>query len=227
MTAPVLVLLPDRNSPPKKDYTGAFKPCAATLVRELGARVVAVPVPTVDQNLGVSGKQAAFERAASVVIDTLIRAPRLSHLVFLCHGWSGGVQLGLRSAKQKGADAANLGRFIDALAPHPLKSITLFACSAGDEPGSEKTAPGTGDGSFADTLRDRTGIPVLAHYSVGHCVYNADLIYFDATPGVGGTALLRGTPDWRLARSRLRSGAWKRLPLCTSYAEMHALLSAR
>lgn len=232
----ILVLTPDRNSPPKKDYTGAFRPAARALKKRWGDRcvVIEIPVPTVDPvtlTIGGAAKQRGFEEAADACL-TALRAYSPDHVVFLCHGWSGGVQLGFRSSKQKGRDRDNFDALCNELwelrnKRAALKSICLLACSAGDEPASSKSSPGTGDNSFADALRDRTTAPVLAHWSVGHAVHNPDLIFFDASsePLVGGTTIQRGTALYRNARRLLGGDTWMELPTVASYAELHALLS--
>ena len=60
----ILCLLPDRNSPPKTDYSGAFRPAADLLVKHIGATAREVEVPVVDpirltdassSNLAVAG----------------------------------------------------------------------------------------------------------------------------------------------------------------------------
>lgn len=229
----ILILMPDRNSPPKNDYTGAFLPVSRALVKHYPGRVVVVkvPVPVVDpRTLTISGptKQAGFEQAAAVCLDA-IDTHKSAHIVFLCHGWSGGLQLGFRNTKQKKGDASNFDLLCDLLRSQrpALRSVTLFACSAGDEPESKKSSPGTGDNSFADILRDRSGVPVLAHWTAGHTTRNPDLIYFDASdvPVKGGFAVTRGTPLWRAARRRLHDeSAWLDLPTVASAAEMEALI---
>lgn len=239
----VVVFTPDRNSPPKQDYTGAFKPCGELLAKHLIATVVPIPVPTVDPSsltIAPGAKQAGFERAGRIVVQAIERY-RPAHLVMLCHGWSTGLQLGFRSKKQRGRDAENLDALLDRLVDlrleGVLKSVCLFACSAGDEPGSEDSSPGTGDGSFADLIRDQTGAPVLAHWTVGHATRNPDLIFFDSPSGVGGKAVMRGTPLYRNT-VKLITGAgakktplrdvrpvWTSLPLVTSWADLEELLS--
>lgn len=241
----VLVLAPDRDSPPKRDWTGAFRPAGQLLERHLGATVVSVPVPTVDPStltIAAGAKQAGFEGAARVSLAAIERYSP-AHLVMLCHGWATGLQLGFRSAKQRGRDRENIEALLELLAELRasgiLRSVCLFACSAGDEPASGKSSPGTGDGSIADLIRDRTGAPVVAHWTVGHATRNPDLIVFDAgtAPLIGGTAVQRSTPLYRNA-VRLLCGtgaqkaprgdvrpAWTSLPLVTSWAEMHELLS--
>ncbi len=244
----VLVLAPDRDSPGQRDVTGAFRPAAEAMRRELGATVVYVPAPGVDgEGRTVTGaaKQRAFELAARTCLEAIDACP--AHLVFCCHGWSSGLQLGFRLSKQRGADAANLEALRRALRAQrgagTLHSICLFACSSGDEPGSDQGSPGTGDRSLADTIRDGVGVPVLAHWSVGHATRNPDLVLFEASdvPLIGGTVVQRRTPLYRnavkLLTSRPPSGskppqgdvrsAWLSLPLVTSYIELQALLSQR
>jgi hypothetical protein len=238
----VLVLAPDRNSPPKRDFDLMFKPSAAAMERDLGATVVHVPVPTVDPKtlkITSADKQRGFESAARICLDR-IEELRPAHLVFCCHGWSTGIQLGFRSAKQLGNDAHHfaelVGRLHELRAMGILRSVCLLACSTGDEPASAKESPGTGDHSLADTIRDATGAPVVAHWTAGPATTNPDLIVFDASaaPLIGGTAIQRRTALYRNGLALLKSKAppkgdvrraWVSLPLVTSYAELQALLS--
>jgi hypothetical protein len=245
----ILLLTPDRNSPPKKDYTGAFKPEALLLAKAYKAvsvSIVEVPVPVVDPTsltIGSSDKQRGFEEAAAKTIAA-VGSGKWTRIVMLCHGWATGIQFGFRTTKQRGRDAANLEALIAVCRASPLQSITLFACSAGDEPASEKTSPGTGDNSFADYLRDALGCFVISHWSVGHSTRNPDLISFAPSPGkspmLGGVAWPeRGTAAYRnavkllnpkLGGNRPPKGhtrpAFASIPLCCSVEELQALLSA-
>lgn len=240
----VLVLLPDRDSPPKRDYSGAFRPAAVALLQHLAPAavdLVEVPVPVVDPvRLTISGKakQLGFEQAARTTCDALERGG-YTRVVLLCHGWASGLQLGIRSAKQRGGDAAHHARFIAALRALELRSLTLFACSTGDAPGSSKSAHNDGRGSLAELLARETGHPVLAHWTDGHTVRNPDLIWL--SPAAGGEVVYeRGTKAYRravaLLTSRSTSGtkppkghtrpAWASLALCSSVNEVRALLAS-
>jgi len=255
----VLILVPDRNSPPKRDFDNVFWPEATTIQKHLGgptrATIEKIEVPAVDPNtLTITGsaKQRGFERAARQCVSVIGRRS-WTHIVILCHGWSTGFQLGFRVKGQKGTDEANLAALVAELRKQRkkgLKTITLFACSAGDEPGSKKTSPGTGDRSMADYLRDHVGCTVIAHWTTGHSTRNPDLILFEASdvPLVGGVAYpKRGTAAYRNAvklltnrgpkRKRKASGdlppkghsrpAFTSIPLCQTVHDLQALLSSK
>lgn len=247
----VLALLPDRDSPPKRDWSGAFRPAAVALVQHLRPAVVdvvQVPVPTVDPvRLTITGKdkQLGYEAAARATCQAIERGG-YTRVVLLCHGWATGLQLGIRSAKQRGGDAAHLERFIGALAELKARSITLFACSAGDAPGSSASAHQLGKGSLAEHIAAETATPVLAHWTAGHTTRNPDLIHFQPTIGVfegaadGGVPYERGTPEYRRARALLTSTApsgtkppkghtrpaWASLVLCSTLGDVQRLLAS-
>lgn len=202
----ILIALPDRDSPPKRDHKSVFAPESKTLARVFGptqTTVVQIEVPVVEPGsltIASAKKQAGFERAAAA-LTSAVAAGNFTRVVLMCHGWATGIQLGLRSSGHKGNDAANFAAFVAALKRQPdLRSITLFACSAGDEPSSKESSPGTGEASFADALRDAVGRPVIAHWSAGHATRNPDLIVFEANdaPQLGGIVpLRRGTTAYR------------------------------
>lgn len=254
----ILILIPDRDSPPKRDYTGAFKPAAEALCRfyaEAGECLVkTVPVPTVDPltlTLDSAEKQRSYEAAAKTCIET-INGGKWTRIIFICHGWSTGIQLGFRISKQRGNDARNVTALINALCckQTDLKAITLFACSVGDEPASSESSPGTGDNSFADLLRHQVRrCTVFAHRTVGHATRNPDLITFEASrvPIIGGVAWpIRDTAAYRNAAKLLtqqRQGgdehasgdlppkggtrpAWASIPLCDNLYALQTLLSS-
>lgn len=254
----ILILIPDRNSPPKNDFTGAFLPEANALQKAYGAqcKVVRIAVPVVNPKtltIAPGEKQNGFHRAARATLDA-IRSGSWSRIVFMCHGWDAGFQLGFRLTRQKGSDAANLRDLVEALRAQRafdpgLRSITLFACSAGDEPASEKSSPGTGDNSIADYLRDQVGCTVIAHWTTGHATRNPDLITFNASPVplVGGVAYPeRGKQSYRNTvrlltntKDRVRKVApgsmppkghtrlaFASIPLCNNVQDLQTLLSS-
>lgn len=245
-----LVLLPDRDSPPKRDWAGAFRPAAIALQQHLRpgfVDVVQVPVPTVDPvRLTITGaeKQKGFEVAARATCQAIERGG-YTRIVLLCHGWSTGLQLGIRASKQRGGDAAHLTRFVRAISACAPRSVTLFACSAGDAPGSSKDAHNDGDGSLAEWLSGTCHVPILAHWTAGHATRNPDLIFFTpeaaiTTVSSGEVVAPRGTPEYRRARALLTSGAssgkrppvghtrpaWASLVLCSTLGEVRALLAS-
>ncbi len=254
----VLILIPDRDSPPKKDFTHVFLPESRLLRGAYGSQCVvhSIQVPTVDPKtltIPPGAKQEGFSDAARRTL-TAIASGSWTRIIFMCHGWDAGFQLGFRMTKQKGLDGANLEELIAALrrqrafAPR-LQTITLFACSAGDEPASAKSSPGTGDNSIADYIRDRVGCSVIAHWTTGHATRNPDLIFFDGSPVplIGGVAYPeRGKRAYQNTRRLLTnvivkprkeaSGslppkghsrpAFASIPLCNSVLDLQTLLSS-
>lgn len=252
-SASVLVLTPSANSH-RRDFDNVFKPESELLARSyrsVHCQIVRVPVAPVDpRTLKVLAGQRAFESAARSVLEVLGNGVRWSHVIVLCHGWSTGMQLGFRSRKQRGRDVEHLRALCDTLKSVAPKAVTLFACSAGADPHSATSSPGSGDGSLADHLRDQTGVPVLAHTTVGHATRNPNLILFEAAgvPLVGGVRMPEpGTALFKRVSSGLlgvkkdpRSGRllsdlpprghtrplFASLPLCRSTLDLQALLSS-
>ena len=114
---------------------------------------------------------------------------------------------------------------------------------------SPGSSPGTGDGSIADAIRDRSGVAVAAHVTVGHATRNPNLILFEAAAAhlIGGTRMpVPGTALFKHASRLLgvkkdpRTGkllsdrpprghkrpAFASVPLCRTAVELQALLSA-
>lgn len=247
MSENVLVLIPDRDSPPKKDWSGAFRPGADLMEKHLHATVHEIEVPTVDPirlTITSADKQRLYEQAARDVLEE-IEQGGWTRIVFCCHGWSTGLQLGLRTNKERGGDVGNWTRFVGALRKCTgLRSVTLFACSAGDAPGSSKSAHGNGVGSLASELAHLAAVPVLAHTTAGHATRNPDLIHFTAD-GTGEVPFERGTAGYRHACRHLlvrksptgkavpppppkgsTMPAWCSLVLCSTVDEVRALLAS-
>lgn len=211
----LLVITPDRDSPPRKDHTYVFAPYGQRL-RDAYARrngrtsavLEQIAVPVVDGAAVVTAraKQIAFEAAAAATIRAIERHQPARVAIF-CHGWSTGLQIGFRSKRQRGRDGENLTALCAALSRAGTGSVSLWACFAGDEPGTKESAPGTGDGSIGDYIRDHTLASVVTHWTKGHAALNRDLIFFEAglRPMIGGMPVQRGTPLHRNAGARLRA----------------------
>ena len=250
--AKVLILTPATNSH-RRDFDNVFKPESAKLSREYGAActVERVPVAPVDPvTLKVQSAQATFEAAARAVLAKIADGTAWTHIIMLCHGWATGIQLGFRSSKQqqRGNDAQHWKQLVAALTLPSLQVLTLYACSAGKEPRSKQTSPGTGNDSFADLLRDAAGVSVIAHFTAGHATTNPNLIMFErsSVAVLGGLLpapkpsqayanaiiLLKGRPlspgkrkppKPPIGHGRL---AFASIPLCQTVSQLHALLSA-
>jgi hypothetical protein len=148
MTVTTLIFTPDRNTPPKKDYTGAFKPMAEEYTKWLKA-TKGEDATTIAIN--VSKPFADRGKDVAEAIRNCATMHQLKRLVFFCHGWSTGIQLGLSDKTKK--DLKQLQAFIDSLEFFsPIGSeafeVILFCCSTGKDDGidyndQEHNAPGT------------------------------------------------------------------------------------
>jgi hypothetical protein len=188
-----LVLTPDRNVR-KKDYTGEFKPAAIRLQKLQAAELRPVHIRTIDVS---KPPQTRFEQVLARIAE-VEQVTCLQRIVFLCHGTKTGLQLGL--------NRANVARFARAL-PREPHTITLYACSAAGP--SEHP---TGDGLFADALRDAVvrqfvlspavDVTVDAHTTVDNATRNPYVRRFKRdgaqVAGVGGRWVVEpGSPLWR------------------------------
>lgn len=248
----VLVVIPDRDSPPKRDWAYVFKPAAFALRQHLipgSVEVVQLPVPVVDPlTLTISGREKAegYAEAGRQLVELLERqltVPgmlRPTRVVLLCHGWATGLQLGIRIKRQLGPDAEHARRFVAALERLQPRSVVLFACSAGDAPGSSQNKSGDAAGSLAAWIATEARCPVLAHWTAGHATRNPDLIWVGAGDQLGTEAYARGSQSYRRARALLTGSAasgmrppvghvrpaWASLVLCETLDEVRVLLSA-
>jgi hypothetical protein len=203
----VCVLVPTTNSERKKDVTGAFLPESrrfAEMMRDAGH---VVSEHAIDNTQAVPARR---KQAYGALTQASSSAP-LDVIAMFCHGWRDGVQHGFTRKTLAGFSALPLAT--DVL-------VILYCCSTGDD-GQGLSAPGTGDGSFADTLRDqlcvatRSMCRVVAHTTVAHATRNPNVLFFEGlgspVGGVGGLApvtpkhalwkpwklALRNNPDFR------------------------------
>jgi hypothetical protein len=175
----MLCLVPDQNTPGKRDVSGAFFPEARAFARHHGAdpdEVVqrfpsALPLPQ--------------RRAACVA--AIQKSTQLDVLSFFCHGWRDGLQAGFTRS-----NVLALARLI-AMHANRDAHVLLYACQTGrdgDAQEADDREPGPGgDGGFADELRDACEvlgrrITVMGHTTAGHCTCNPFARYF--APGCGG-----------------------------------------
>jgi len=223
----VLAFTPQFNTPGKRDVTGAFLPEARAFVRlaQKGSELVAI-----------DNRKAVPARRKQVLAAIEARSGKgFTSVAFFCHGLRSSIQLGFRSllAPQLAAAVTHLTEGAEDVV------VPLYCCSTGaDHDGDALGAPGTGDHSFADRLRDAlcaAGAPhcrVTAHSTVGHTTMNPMVVFMDGMGsihgGVGGYApVAPGSAHWpawkrtlRLASSTLRL----RMPYMTPEA-IHAELS--
>lgn len=158
------VLTPDRNTS-SNDFTGAFQPESqryASHFRDAGETVTVSTVPISAQRHTMRESVNLLLSRASGQIDTL---------VFMCHGWPDGIQLGYHRE-----DCASLAQTIAATcAESPL--IVLYCCSTGSD------VLGGAGSSFAGVLRDQCRAlgryaTVFAHTTAGHTTRNPNIRLF-------------------------------------------------
>jgi hypothetical protein len=197
-----LIVTPDRNTK-KSDYTGAFKLEAIEYRKLWGGDIV-----TFDASLPLLKRRDS-------VIKALTETPgKYDHVVFMCHGWSKGIQAGFTTKNVKELAVAickgNGPRYISSAVSIQGQSmnivydyrVALYCCSTGADPQDDSMeAPGTapmangnlGDNSFGDLLRDElckagaAECSVFAHTTAGHTTQNPNIILFEgAGSNVGG-----------------------------------------
>jgi len=139
----VLAFTPQFNTPGKRDVTGAFLPEARAFVRlaQKGSELVAI-----------DNRKAVPARRKQVLAAIEARSGKgFTSVAFFCHGLRSSIQLGFRSllAPQLAAAVTHLTDGAEDVV------VPLYCCSTGaDHDGDALGAPGTGDHSFADRLRD-------------------------------------------------------------------------
>jgi hypothetical protein len=204
-----LVITASKNTGGKKDATGAFIPGAKKLCAFKGWDPE--KIARIDNTLPFHQRGAALCQAIEA------RAREIDMVAVFCHGWSTGIQLGIRSPLgwKTEADEAVWHRFCAALAAAAYDiAIGLYACSTGDGPDGEETpdAPGAGDDSFGDLLRDElcclgaTSCRVVSHTTAGHAYHNPDVVLFDGNgmPYGARGGLVLVAPDDRPRRNAFR-----------------------
>lgn len=223
----VLAFAPTSNLPGKRDATGAFQPEGKALVRlaRRGSELVLI-----DNN-----KPFQVRRRQVLAELNSRRGRGATSVAFFCHGFRTGIQLGFR-LPHIGA----LAHAVRELCAIDEIVIALYCCSTGaDQKGQPLTAPGTGEGSFADRLRDRlcaegaVHCRVVAHTTVAHTTKNPRVVFMDGMGvpggGVGGYAPVSpGAANWmrwRRALSEPRSTLRYRMPFMSA-ASIHSELTS-
>lgn len=216
----VLAFAPAHNAHGKRDATGAFIPEAKRFVAAAS-----------EGELHLFDNRKPFAQRRREVLGVLAEYEPVDAVAFFCHGSMRSIQagFGMRSVKQLAGE-------LDGVSRSDFLVVPLYCCSTGDDPNDDPmSAPGTGEGSFADALRDelcRHDIKynrVMGHTTVAHTTKNPHVIFFDGmgTPeGVeGGYAPVKpGTKAWAPWRRALRAGDFRyRFPFMTP-GEIHAEL---
>lgn len=189
-----LVFTPDRNSV-GNDFKGAFKPESDRYTAFYTAAGDEVEVRRIDVSKPSRARVVAM-------MDAFDGGP-FDRLAFFCHGWRSGMQLGL---SRDGLDLVAVAMKI-AHRSTPALRVALYCCSTG----ASNTSP-TGDGGFADYLRDclvtagRPDVSVFAHTTAGHTTRNAAVRWF-VGESAGVDLVKRGTPEARRLYERLHDVA--------------------
>lgn len=223
-----LIFIPAHNSEGKKDVTGAFRPEAVGLDEHYGS----CAIYSIDNTLPMP------KRRAQVLRWMEHEKGEFDSVVFFCHGWQDGIQLGFTRKTVGGlvkAISDNISAW-DNLEGGEGPLIALYCCSTGEDPQDDPLeAAGTGDDSFADKLRDAlcadgwVHCRVVAHTTAGHTTQNPNVLFMDgmdcADGGVGGyppvSPKSKLWPKWKKA---LRTTDLRfRFPFM-SPAEIHAEL---
>lgn len=150
--------------------------------------------------------------------------------VFFCHGYTHGLQFSIRSPNHPQFDSKYreaYEEFLNIISEHPSPLLALYACSTGDDPdGDPDSAPGSGDDSFADCVRDdlckRGAIysRVFAHTTAGHTSCNPMIKFFDGDglpSGAEGAKLIAqpGSKEFRNLRTLLKTDFRFKVPFMT------------
>lgn len=176
-----LIMIPDKNTPGKRDQSGAFLPEAQAFARHHGLdpeRVI---------RRFPSSAPALQQRRSACTQAIATAAQPLDVLAFFCHGWRDGLQAGYTHSS-----VLVLARLV-ALHAKRDAHVLLYACDtsrdADDDRDDDRQAGPGGDGGFADELRDACEVigrlvTVVGHTTSGHCTWNPFLRYF--APECGG-----------------------------------------
>lgn len=229
-----LIFIPKYNSHGKRDVTGAFRPEAKRV-----AKLFRNESLTMHFN-----NRLTFTKRRLQILSALRMFPSATGpfdtVIFLCHGWTDGIQAGF-----KRRNAAELAKAIRFAAPRDNVRVPLFCCSTGDDefdnPFQAVASPyhdgcGPGEGSFADKLRDNLcdlgaiRCSIMGHTCEGHTTRNRHALRFEGAGskygGVGGFRLVApGSKLWRPWYRALREGDFRfRFPFMT-IAAVHEELS--
>jgi len=217
-----IVFAPTSNSPGKSDATGAFIPGAQSFIKywKLDKTKVLRLIDNTKENMPAQVFQAIENR--------LLEGDEIKNFIFFCHGYSNGIQFKIRSPRHplfsKSKVVRSYWETFTRLITKKTKApcVILFACSTGFSSEDQKDAPGTGDFSFGDLLRDTlcelgaVNCRVFSHRTAGHSWQNPHIVFFDGegSPygGVGGKELAKvGSKQFRNLRNKLKKDefAWK------------------
>lgn len=197
-----IIITGDRNAVGKRDFTGAFDPEA-----KLFMRLYNIPAASrLSVNFGNPGFESPKRRAQVLsFIQSFNPNVELGCVSIFCHGLTDKIEVGFGKR--------HITDFVQALKSRKTAKnilVLLYCCSTGGT-----SANSSGDGSFADLLRDElcrqgfTDCRVMAHTVAGHATRNPMKRFFDGmgspVGGVGGTMIVSPTTQralfakWRAA----------------------------
>jgi hypothetical protein len=211
-----IVFAPKHNRPGRSDATGAFIPEATRFLARhgLSRKRLQLIDNTGEKSSGGPArmrKQVLDVLAAQGEVDEQL----LTGVMFFCHGWKTGLQLGFRIAQVR-----RLAEAIAAVGGRDVR-VCLYACNAGknvNRDDRDDLEQYGGNGGFADRLRDAlceagaVDCCVDAHTTAGHATRNPNVRRFEGmgspTGGSGGYYIVHRTKPqlWRKWRTALRSG---------------------
>lgn len=226
----IAVIVPKYNTT-KPDATGAFHPEAMAFCDYWGKDKS--DIVYINNKLPKS-----CHRKSNVAAELLSEMERLQDeaekpiavWTMFMHGYTHGTQFSIRSPGHAHFDSKYqeaYERFINIISEHPSPILILYACSTGDDPhGKLDTAPGSGDGSFADCVRDdlcKKGAVycrVFAHTTAGHTTINPNIKILDgqgiADGGVGGELIAAPrTKEFKNLRKLLKGDFRFEIPFMT------------
>lgn len=208
-----LIITGDRNSPNKRDYTGAFQPEAERFSELMTHDNFLCRTERINISLSMKERRKQFADKISCCHSGAM----YNCIAFFMHGWAKGIQCGLRleDLEEFAYECVQEDVIASGSKENPIY-IILYCCLTADVPGSpkanqKKLGPG-GDGGFADRMRDEfckhdePWIKIYAHTTAGHTTRNPYVRTFEGKGSqVGGV-----DGDWlvRPKKSGVQSPLW-------------------
>lgn len=192
---PAIVFAPAFDTPGRKDSSGAFKPEAQRLIKQLGCNAT---LRLFDNNRAPADRK----REVGTALDRLPDG-QAALVAFVCHGWKDGIQAGWNSGVV--ADLADRLRFVSTVDA----TIALYCCDTGRGDNKDPQPGPGGLGGFASQLftalcaRGFTG-QLWAHGTEGHTTQNPFVRVFEQDETI---PLAR----WAVEPDAHEFGQWRRL----------------
>lgn len=225
-----LVFAPEFNTKGRKDATGAFIPEAKRFCDfwELSRN-----------NIHLINNKQNKARMREDVLDIIDdHTGILTDVVFFCHGFKSGWQLGFRKKHvSEFVDACSTKFLYDGTMENPAPMVTFYSCDVArdlDKDRQNDMKQLGGDGGLCDEVRDElcrqgyTFCRVVGHSTAGHTDKNPYCKMFDGkgSPigGIGGEApVYRGHPLWKQWIAALKTDFRFEFPWLT-IGEIHETL---